>query len=226
MTEPTDLLEHAMKLIAEPETGVAEVHRDLARRQRNRKLAAGAVVVGIWLVIGVAAVALGSSDDTVPAQTPSPTVDPATRAYGWPGGDRNPAGDYSWNTFPGGNRWMHNAYPPGSGDVNITIEGEEGRLIPHRGGTRVTVFGYEGTYRRFTYNFPNARHSDEWMVDIQGTTVTITLTEEPKARETELAEAREIIESIRVAPDADDGDGDRVDFRLIFTLTTNTWDSG
>ena len=59
------------------------------------------------------------------------------------------------------------------------------------------------------------------MVDIQGTTVTILLIAEPRAPEAELAEAHEIIESIRVEPQDND-----LGFRLDFTLTTNTWDSG
>jgi len=74
MTEPTDLLEHAMGLFTGSESGVIEVHRGLARRQRNRRLAAGAVAVGIWVVIGLAAVTLRSDEGTVPAKTPSPTV--------------------------------------------------------------------------------------------------------------------------------------------------------
>ena len=98
MTERNDLLDHAVDLFPAPEGSVANVHRDLARRQRNRKLAAGAVVVGIWLVIGAVALALGSRDDTAPVQPPpSPTVDPATRAYGWPGYERTPAGDTASN---------------------------------------------------------------------------------------------------------------------------------
>ena len=59
------------------------------------------------------------------------------------------------------------------------------------------------------------------MVDIEGTTVTILLTAEHGARETELAEAHEIIESIRMEPQ-----DNRMGFRLDFTLTTNQWDSG
>ena len=59
------------------------------------------------------------------------------------------------------------------------------------------------------------------MVDIQGTTVTILLIAEPGAPEAELAEAHEIIGSIYMDPQDNE-----LGFRLLFTLTTNTWDSG
>ena len=86
--------------------------------------------------------------------------------------------------------------------------------------------GYEGTYRQFIGKNSPARWmdglpSEEWMVDIQGTTVTILLIEEPRARETELAEAHDIIDSMRAEPQDNE-----LGFRLDFTLTTNTWDSG
>ena len=118
---------------------------------------------------------------------------------------------------------MHNGYKPGSGDVTIVFYCVPGKVIPHRGETAVTVAGHEGTYRRFIRSggWWKGLPTEEWTVDIQGTTITITLTEGPKARAAELAEAHEIIESIRAEP-WDNGLG----FRLVFTLTTNTWDSG
>ena len=66
--------------------------------------------------------------------------------------------------------------------------------------------GYEGTYRRFIgdktlwRNWAEGGPVEEWMVDIQGTTVTFLLIAEPGAPEGEVAEAREIIRSIRVEP--------------------------
>jgi len=220
MTEPTDLLEHAMQLITEPESGVAEVHDRLARRQRNRRLAVGAVVVAIWLVIGVVALAFRSPDDAVPIQPPppSPTVSPGSvDARGWPGGGHNPAGVYSWNALGSDSQFMHNHYSQGHGDVYVDVSRERlGRLVPHH-GQPVTVFGYEGTYRRFT---SKGRTREEWMVDIRGTTVTLGVLEQRESPQTELAEAHEIIESIRVEVPAETG---ALGFRLIFTLTTNNW---
>ena len=60
------------------------------------------------------------------------------------------------------------------------MRGVPGRLIPHRGQTTVTVAGLEGTYRQFIgENSPaswmDGLPTEEWMVDIQGTTVTILL---------------------------------------------------
>ena len=63
--------------------------------------------------------------------------------------------------------------------------------------------------------------TEEWMVDIQGTTVTILVIEEPRARNAELADAHRIIESIRMEPQDNE-----LGFRLDFTLTRNGWDSG
>lgn len=71
MNDRNDLLDHAVDLFPAPEGSVAEVHRHVARRQRNRKLGVGAVVIGIWLVIGLVAVRLRSHDESVPAQRPS-----------------------------------------------------------------------------------------------------------------------------------------------------------
>ena len=59
------------------------------------------------------------------------------------------------------------------------------------------------------------------MVDIQGTPITITLAADPRTPPAELAEAYAIIGSMYVDPQ-----DNRLAFRLIFTLTTNTWDSG
>ena len=189
-----------------------------------------------------------------PCPSPTSMAIPApddARVHGWPDGGRNPAGVYSWGevysyvarapkesgshekkTYSSTTQWMHNGYPPGSGDVNITIEGVPGQLIPHRGQCAVTVAGYEGTYRRFIgkqeAGGADARSligrddpAEEWMVDIQGTTVTILLFAEPAATEAELAEAHEIIESMYVDPK-----DNIIGFRLFFTLLTNTWDSG
>ena len=61
---------------------------------------------------------------------------------------------------------------------------------------------------------------EQWMVDIQGTTVTIDLCARPGAPADEVAEAHEIIESMRVES------FNPTYFQLVFTLTTNTWDSG
>jgi hypothetical protein len=66
----------------------------------------------------------------------------------------------------------------------------------------------------------DARHQ-AWYVDIEGTTIAIRLTARPDTSEADLAEALAIIDSMRTeAMDTNLG------FRLVFTLTTNDWDSG
>ena len=214
--------------------------REIARRTRRRQ--ARNVVVG---AIGAAAVivALAGLGGVVRADrsptvldTPSPSLQAPAPAdadvSGWPGRTKNAAGVYSWDgipfpEFPNQTLGLiHNGYKPGSGDVNIVIRGVPGRLIPHRGDTAVTVAGFEGSYRQFIgENSPaswmDGLPTEEWMVDIQGTTVTILVIEEARARESELAEAHDIVASIRMEPQDNE-----LGFRLDFTLTTNTWDSG
>jgi hypothetical protein len=230
MTPRQDLLDHAVDLFPAPEGSVAAVQRAVARRHRNRGLGTAAVVIAIWVVIGVAALTL-RSDDAVPLQPPtlmpSPTIAPGTiDAPGWPTTSRNQEGVYSWN----GSRcaeqncvvgFMHNAYKPGSGDISIVIDGADDHIEPHV-GEPVTIFGYEGSYLRYTgdpIGGPRAA-CERWMVDIQGTTVTIELCAKPGAPADEIVEAHEIIESIRVETLKN------TNFRLVFRLTTNTWDSG
>lgn len=177
-----------------------------------------------------------SGTTSIPAQTPSPTVDVgADEVHLWPTTARNEAGVYSWckciersvTAISRNEGVMHNGYEPGSGDVSILFRGDPGRLTPHRGQTAVTVAEHEGTYRRFLTDHGHWRYlgkggrAEEWMVDVQGTTVTFLLLAKPGAPEAELAEAHEVIDSIRV--EAQDNE---LGFRLLFTLATDTWDSG
>ena len=223
MTPRQDLLDHAVDLFPAPEGSVADVQRDVARRHRNRRLGAAAVVVGIWVIFGVAACALRSQEgrrpaETPPVATPSPTLESVggLTIHGWPDAGRNQAGTYSWKPTDVG--WMHNATGQGSGHIAIVVDAVPGHLAPHE-GTSVTVFGYQGSYQRYTGALPAVAPGascEQWMVDIQGTTVTIKVCAEPEAPAEEVVEAHDIVESIRVEPSG----------RLVFTLTTSTWDSG
>ncbi len=211
--------------------------RDAAGGARRRQIVnvagagIGTLVVVVGLVAGLNGLVRADRPPTVldtpsPSQTsvPTPTPDEAEEVHGWPGARRNAAGVYSW-AVGSTQRWIHNGNPPGSGAVNIFVEGDPGRLLTHRGETSVTVAGHEGSYRQFIvadgWRGLSSGPSEEWMVDIQGTTVTITLAAEPGALEAEVAEAHEIIESIYVDPQDND-----LGFQLILTLPTNTWDSG
>ena len=71
-----------------------------------------------------------------------------------------------------------------------------------------------GLYRRI-----DARR-EEWIVDIDGTTIAIRLKAKPGTSEADLAEAYAIVGSMRTEPQNND-----MGFELIFTLTTNDWDS-
>ena len=148
--------------------------------------------------------------------------------HDWPSHNGDIAGVYSWDAVraPDASEGaMHNGFGSGpSGKLTILIDGVPGRLIPHRGRTPVRVAGCAGTHRQFTGDvdmFDGPGRIEEWMVDIQGTTVTISLAAEPGAPETEVAEAHRIIESIRAVPH-----DNRLGFRLIFRLETVSWQSG
>ena len=58
MTDRNDLLDHAVDLFPAPEGSVADVHRDVERRQRNQRIRAGAV--GVVMALATAAVLVRS----------------------------------------------------------------------------------------------------------------------------------------------------------------------
>jgi hypothetical protein len=209
MTGPTDLLEHAMGLFTEPESGVADVHDRVARRQRNRRLGAGAVVVAIWLAIGAAAVTLSSPTETVPVETPDSTE---FDDLGWPRPAAQPAGTYSWDAQ--NFRYMHNIAPASGGGFGLELMMSVASPA-QTGGTPITIDGYDGVYRQ--PNSVSRRKVEEWIVDVDGTPVSILLVvpggEKQGATEAKVAETHAIIDSIRVEPqDLEPG------FRLVFDL--------
>jgi hypothetical protein len=108
---------------------------------------------------------------------------------------------------------MHNGYA--SGDVEIHVQVASDTPIPSEGQSAVTIAGHEGVYRRVDAG------SEEWVVGIQGTTLAIRLVARPDASDADLAEAHAIIDSMRTEPR-----DTKLGFRLVFTLTTNDWDSG
>jgi hypothetical protein len=240
MTPRQDLLDHAVDLFPAPEGSVAKVERDVARRHRNRRLGAAAVVIAIWVAIGVAVTA-SRPDDAVPIHSPtpapSPTVAPGSLdAQGWPSYDTNPKGLYSWDPrgdCGGGScdgAWIQNGTDGGSGRISIHFDGVAGITQPHE-ATSLTIFGYKGSYQAGLRgdiflgvgngSLPGGGYKascEQWMADIQGTTVTITLCVGLGAPAHESAEAHEIIDSINIeSRDADAG------FRLVFVLPTKNW---
>jgi hypothetical protein len=192
----------------------------------------GAAAVVVAVVVGLQV--LGAKDTGVapgPTATPEapradhtaePTSSPSTSAApeqddvrGWPSTRQNAAGTYSWN----GNRcggsscvlgFMHNGY--GSGDVAIRIGYFSGATLPDE-GVRAVVAGQDGIYHRID------AQREEWIVDIEGATIAISLTAEPGTSKADLDEAHAIIDSMRTEPT-------ETGFRIVFTLTTDDWDSG
>jgi hypothetical protein len=187
-----------------------------------------------WIVAAAAAfavliIAIGIRFLPVTDQTPEPAEQPTTTLittpttvamviHGWPDTGENTAGVYSWD----GGRcagtycvvgFMHNGY--GSGDVEILFNVLAAKPTTDERTTSVTIAGHDGTYRRLD------ALREEWIVDIEGTLVSISLNAEPDASQADLAEAHAIIDSIRTEP----SDNER-GFRLVFTLSTNDWDSG
>ena len=84
------------------------------------------------------------------------------------------------------------------------------------GRTPVVVAGHDGYYRRVD------DRRERWMVDIDGAPVAIQLTAKPGTSRADMAEAHAIIDSMRTVP----SDHQYIGFSLVFTLTSNDWDSG
>lgn len=189
---------------------------------RFAPLALAAAAVVVILLVGIGLVVrppdVGPSPGPVNPTAPTASAMASEVVYGWPDTDRNGPGVYSWDRARCGRTsaascsmgFMHNGY--GSGDVEIVVR--EGATSLD-GGMAVTIAGYDGVYRRL-----DALRED-WIVEIEGTTITIQLSAQPGTSEAELAEAHAIIDSMRTEPRDND-----LGFRLLFTLTTGDWDSG
>lgn len=157
----------------------------------------------------------------VSAVAPIPSASEGEVVRGWPDTNENAAGVYSWDgsscagaycTIGPSGGFMHNGY--GSGDVDITIDSTPGGASDG-GWTAATVAGHDGYYRR------TDALQEEWMVEIEGTAIVITLAAEPGTSQIELDEAHAIIDSMRT-----ETRNTNLGFRLVFTLTTDDWDSG
>ncbi len=161
-----------------------------------------------------------------PVRTAEPTPSPRLSAPadsgvvdGWPHTGENPAGTYSWDgtwcagTYCSTIGWMHNGY--GSGNVDIMIARRSETITSDDDVREVTVAGYDATYRRAD------ALREQWIVDIEGKSLVISVVVEPGTSDADLDEAHAIIDSMRVEPrDTDLG------FRLVFILSTDDWDSG
>ena len=217
-----------MSLMIATTAQVMSVSGGLTRRAPRHSRPSVAIAVLLAVLTGCEGGATGEPRAMTPSATPSPTpVESRTPCKfvvgplhnGWPSTANNPPGLYSWDgPGPVGDHYhlegfVHNGN--GSGNVEIHVEDvvpEEGITA---GATAVTVAGHDGIYRRM-----DARR-EEWIVDIEGTTIAIRLKATLDSRPADLADAHGIIGSMRTAPC-----DNKIGFRLVFTLTTNDWDSG
>jgi len=154
--------------------------------------------------------------ETAPTDGPTPSAS-VSDVKGWPDTGENAPGDYSWGGRPrcAGScnfGFMHNGY--GSGDVSIEIAEVPAGTGADNGGAAVTVAGHNAIYRRID------AEQEEWLVDLGETSVSIRVTSRPGTSESDLAEAHAIVDSIRYQATSPG------QFRLIFTLATDVWDSG
>lgn len=194
----------------------------------GRGLAWAAAAFVVILTVGGLYLAFSGDNDQVVDQTtvPTPTTvlttipDPTTTlgevVHGWPSTTENPAGLYSWGGACGSScvmGFMHNGY--GSGDVEIRIDALSERPADGGDATAVSIAGHDGTYRRID------DRREEWIVDIEATTVAIRLEAEPGTSQADLDEAHAIIDSMWTQS-WDNLRG----FRLVFSLATDDWDSG
>ena len=180
-------------------------------------LISGALAVGGAFRLPSLPVPAPSTPDDAPSLSEAPSKPPGEVVRGWPDTNENPAGVYSWDGSGCAGAFcvmgfMHNGY--GSGNLEIRVEVVSDGATPS-GATAVTVAGHNGMYRRID------AQQEEWIVDIEGTAIAIRFTARPGTSEAELAEAYAIIGSMRT-----EEHDNRRGFRLIFTLTTDDWDSG
>ena len=106
---------------------------------------------------------------------------------------------------------MHNGY--GSGDVTIRM-GALGVGASLDGFAEVTV-PQDAIYRRLD------AQREEWIIDVDGTSIDIRLEVRPGTSQADLDDAHAIIDSIRL----ERRDNDR-GFIVVFTITNDDWDSG
>ncbi len=189
------------------------------RRHRSLALAVAVSAACVALLVAMmSGTRIGETQPEPLQPSPAPVV------HGWPGARGARAGVYSWDAQD--IRWMHNVSNGAVGiEVTFATENPDGgdgflrRFGPvseasHGDVAPAVVAGYHGTYRQID------EQREEWVVDIDGTMVSILLLAPAGTTETELAAAHAVIESISSLPvDQDPG------FMLTFELPRG-WDSG
>jgi hypothetical protein len=158
-----------------------------------------------------------STPATAPEPAKSPTLPAGTRVRGWPSTNRNQPGVYSWD----GKQcvrscvmgFIHNGFATG----NVTLNIDRVDSTPDAGDawTPATVAGHDGLHRQF------GARQQEWRADIEGTSIRVRLSAKPRAKQAELDEANGVLASMLTQDRPT-----KLGFRLVFTLTTDDWDSG
>ena len=136
--------------------------------------------------------------DGLPAPVEIP-VEAPTR-YGWPGYDNLitftlPAG---WDGVDG---WLHKAYADQGAAVEISfgrVLGEPISWSTDQDARQVTIAGYEGWVRDLPRD--KGGRIDAFVLDIEGSWITIHLQTGPRTSAADRDEAMELLNSIRAAP--------------------------
>jgi hypothetical protein len=229
------LLRQGADAVERPELDVGRLVAQAERRMFRRRVTAVAASATAVAVVIAGGLALRPDEQRSSPAPPAPTVTPGPptpsetprapdpgpilgEVRGWPDTSRNRAGVYSWDgaTCAGPScvmGFVHNGY--GSGDVNLTIGRLSGAPDVKDWWTTTTIAGHEGWYRR------TSARREEWIVEIEGTTIAVRLWTEPGTSRAELDEAHAMIDSMRTQSRRS-----QMGFRLVFTLTTDDWDSG
>ncbi|HEY6566825.1 MAG TPA: hypothetical protein VI341_04820 [Actinomycetota bacterium] len=77
MTKPNDLLDHVSRLIPAGDRTFEQLLERQRRREKNRKLAAGATVLAIWIALAaVVVISMSSKEASLPAEQPHRTPRP------------------------------------------------------------------------------------------------------------------------------------------------------
>lgn len=216
-----DILDRAEGVPVIPRTSA---HQPSPRAKWIAAVAAVLVMVAILIGIRVLPTTDQTPDPVDQETTTTVASDPGSpEAQGWPSTFQNPAGLYSFDGSKCAGQScsvgvMHNGY--GSDDIYFRFVAIPWPSTDNRyQGTAVTVAGRDGLYRRVD------ELNEQWIVLLGDWAIIVRLEAEPDTSQTDLDEAYAIIDSMRTEP-KDQPKDYAIPYRLVFTLTTDNWDSG
>jgi len=172
----------------------------------------------VWHRAGCEPPSINTSRNELPGDAVPPSVQASRNELprdavinGLPGTSASPAGIYSW--LVGETRWMHRVSRGAAGlelaftTETISAEDADPASILARfaspapsdcEATPVRVAGFDGTYRR------TGPGREEWILDVNGTTVRILFYAHPGTSDAELVEGHAVIGSIAALPQNDE----------------------